>query len=784
MNDKYIPKNFETETAKKWDKEQVYKTDLSKEKKYILDMFPYPSGDGLHVGHVRIYTASDILARYFRMKGFGVFHPMGWDAFCLPAENAAIKMKKNPMDIVPQNIANFKRQMKMLGFSYDWDNELSTTDPKYYKWTQWLFIQFFNAGLLYKKLTPVYYCMNCRTGLAEEEVLSDGTHERCGYEITRKTLPQWIFKITKYADKLLESIDHLDWPDGIKKMQRYWIGKSEGINIKFKINTDQIGVKNKKFTPQSWVKSITVFTTRPDTVFGATALIIAPEHKLVSEILNNKSLTNVDKNLIKKYVDDAKKKADLARSDLEKDKSGIFTGLYSINPVNNKKIPVYIADYVIGWYGHAAVMLVPDCDKRDFKFAKKHNLEIIKVINRENYNEAFTENGEIIVTDEIKNFFSNDKLFKKPINSTEFKKLISKKLEEKGIGKISFQYKIRDWIFSRQRYWGEPIPMVFCESCASRKILYKGLSKGSENIENLCGWFPVSEQELPIKLPHVESYKPGMLGESPLSKIKDWVNTICPNCKSEAVRETDTMPNWAGSCWYFIRFTDCKNENKAWDEKKAEKLLPVDWYLGGAEHAVLHLLYSRFWVKALKDINLLKIDEPFTKLNNVGMVLAEDKRKMSKSFGNIINPDEVVHDFGADTLRVYEMFMAPFSQEVAWSTKNVQGSYRFLKKIWHLILNDDKQTDDEKKENKIVLSKLNETILKVGQNIEDIKFNTAISFMMEFINTWESNGKLSKENIKKFLIILSPFAPFITDELWQKQFNEKKSIHLEKWPSV
>ena len=625
--------------------------------------------------------------------------------------------------------------MKLLGLSYDWDKEFSTTDPEYYKWTQWLFIQFFKAGLLYKKSTPVYYCSFCKTGLAEEEVLASGKHERCGNDITRKTIPQWIFRITLYADELLEDLDNLDWPDGIKKMQRNWIGKSEGMEISFKLENLKL-------------KNIKVFTTRPDTIYAVTAIIIAPEHELVEEI--------EDEN-IRKYVEKSKKKLDLARTDLDKDKTGIFSGLYAENPVNKEKIPIWIADYVVGWYGYGAIMFVPGVDKRDLEFAKKYNLPIKK---HENNN---------------------------------------KKIDYKKLGKKNTQYKLRDWNFSRQRYWGEPIPMVFCKKCKD--------------------WLPIDEKDLPLKLPYLKSYGQGKHGQSPLAEVKEWVNTKCPNCNGDAVRETDTMPNWAGSCWYFLAFSFWNQEktklqilnNKSqinyksqiqnskslefrnsnlfgtWNLKFSASIkdwLPVDWYLGGAEHAVLHLLYARFWVKALHKLKLLDIKEPFDRLRNVGIVIAQDKRKMSKSFGNIINPDDIIKEYGADTLRITEMFMAPFSQEIIWSTQALQGAYRFLKRVWQIINDPNKIASDSKNEDSNVLIELEKTLEHIENSISKVKFNTGVSFLMEFLNSWEKGGKLTKENIKKFLIILSPYAPFITEELWTTVFKEKKSIHLSEWPKM
>jgi leucyl-tRNA synthetase len=811
MGKKYQPKEFEEKWQKVWEKEKIYQTPPleekdKKDKKYILAMFPYPSGAGLHVGHVRIYTGTDVLARFFRMQGFKVLHPMGWDAFGLPAENAAIKAKKNPMDLVPRNIENFKRQMKMLGFSYDWDKEFSTTDPSYYQWTQWLFIQFFKMGLLYKKEMPIYYCPYCKTGLAEEEVLPNNTHERCGKEVERRTLPQWVFKITAYAKRLLEDLKDLDWPEGILQMQKNWIGRSEGAEIKFKIDEN---------------KFIKVFTTRADTLYGVTALVVAPEHWLIEEIKDQKfKIENKKLKEILEYVEQAKKKMDLVRTDLAKEKTGVDTTLKATHPLTSEKIPIWVADYVLGWYGEGAVMVVPAHDERDYQFAKKFNLPIkVVVLPKENskfkiQNEwkkgAFVDYGYLVNSGE----FSG-------LESKEAIKKITEKLEKLGLGKKAVAYKLRDWIFSRQRYWGEPIPMVYCESCAKKGItywqskLYRNEIKEKEELnqkktpeektenKNLAGWFPLEEKDLPLKLPYVSSYEPTETGESPLSNIESFVKTTCPNCGGPAKRETDTMPNWAGSCWYFLAFplwgkgvegqslahTSIRRENFDFLIKNYGDWLPVDWYLGGAEHAVLHLLYSRFWVKALYDLGLLNFKEPFLRLRNVGMVLAEDNRKMSKSFGNVINPDDVVSEYGADALRLYEMFMAPFSQEIAWSTKALQGCYRFLKRVWEIYQSQYQEASSKYQEDKNLVSKLNKTIKKVTDDVSHIKFNTAIAAMMEFVNEWEKalNVKHSTLNVneaKKFLQILAPFTPFLTEEIWREIFVEKTSIHLSSWPKA
>lgn len=784
---KYIPTQFEQKWVEQWDKEHVYKTDepnTKKGKKYILDMFPYPSGAGLHVGHPKGYTATDILARFYRMNEFAVLHPMGWDAFGLPAENAAIKAKKNPIDMVPDNISNFKRQMKMLGFSYDWDHEFSTTDPSYYKWTQWLFIQFYKMGLLYKKNTPINFCPFCKTGLAEEEVLPDGTHERCGNAITKKDLPQWIFRITTYADRLIDDLKLLEWPPGILEMQKNWIGRKEGINITYKIKeTDS---------------EITCFTTRPDTNFGATFIVVAPEHQFVKDILSGKiqnaNITDQVKQKIQEYVESTKAKSEIDRMAEGRKKTGVFTELYAINNLNGKKIPVWISDFVLVNFGTGAVVGVPAHDLRDYEFAKEMNLEIIRVVvGKDGDTSEITSEKQVqeedgtIINSEFLNGMDIHEATKKMIDH----------LEEKGYGKKIVTYHLRDWIFSRQRYWGEPIPMVHCKACEEKKITawtkdknekFNHLISGVEN--QMYGWFPIEDSTLPLELPYVQSYEPTDTGESPLSRIESFVQATCPNCGGEAKRETDTMPNWAGSCWYFLRFPDAHNDQEAWSKQKLNKWMSVDWYVGGAEHAVLHLLYARFWMKALQDLGLVDQPEPFMRLRNVGMILAEDHRKMSKSWGNVINPDDIVKEYGADSLRTYEMFMAPFSQEIPWSTNSLQGVYRFLIRVWNIynsITNEELRITNEDKE---LVSKLNKTIDKVSKDIEEIKFNTAVASMMEFLNMWEDKMRiqqksvLSLENMKKFLQILSPFAPFMTEELWREVLGETSSIHRSVWPQV
>ncbi len=749
MSFKYLPAKFEEKWISEWDKQKTYKApkpDAKHKKQFVFPMFPYPSGAGLHVGHVRIYTGTDVIARFYRMNQYAVLQPMGWDAFGLPAENAAIKAKKNPMDMVPHNIATFKNQMKSLGLSFDWDREFATTDPAYYRWTQWLFIQFYNMGLLYKKNAPINFCPFCKTGLSEEEVLPNGTHERCGNRIEKKDLPQWLFKITSYADRLLEDLEGLDWPKGILDMQRNWIGKKEGINIDFQI----VG----------YDKKITVFTTAP-TNWGASFLVLAPEHNVVKDIINGKF--NADKQIIveiKKYVRQASEKSEVDRMNEGREKTGVFSGIYVKNHVTNKNIPVWISVFVLTDVGTGAIQACPGHDVRDFEFAKKFNLPIPRVVVGSDGNKGPIERADQVIDKSTPGTMINSDF----LNGLSYKEGLQKTMdyfEEKGWGKRVATYHLRDWIFSRQRYWGEPIPMIECKS---------------------CGWVPVPEDQLPVELPYVKSYEPSGTGESPLAAIKEWVNVACPKCGKPAKRETDTMPNWAGSCWYFLRFADPKNEKQAWSKEAMKEWMPTDWYLGGAEHAVLHLLYARFWIKALYDVKLLEFKEPFLRLRSVGMILAEDHRKMSKSLGNVINPDDVVAEYGADTLRVYEMFMAPFSFEVSWSTEALQGAYRFMTRIWKLF--GDKNRIQEK-ENADLTGKLQKTIEKVSNDIPDLKFNTAIAAMMELLNEWEKPGNaLTNTQAKSFLQILAPFIPFTAEELWHTLFGEKNSIHLSDWPTV
>lgn len=796
---RFDPSTFEDDIRDYWEKEQVYVTvepSSEREKEYILAMFPYTSGDGVHTGHARIYTGTDVLARFYRMQGKAVLHPTGWDAFGLPAENAAIKKKTNPRTIVPQYIANFKRQFKNLGISYDWDKEINTTDPRYYGLTQQLFILFFKHGLLYKKDTPVYYCPFCKTGLAQEEVEGNGTHERCGNEVERRNLPQWIFRIREYAESLLDGLEGLDWPRGILEMQKNWIGRKEGMNITYPIDGTN--------------EEVTCFTTRADTQYGATFIVLAPEHSLTQKMVAGdvKIPADASRKDIETYVKTALRKTERERMAEEKKKTGVFTGLYAVNRLNGEKLPVWISDFVLVNVGTGAVVGVPAHDKRDYEFAASFDIPVKRVVvgpdgNKDNVRsieDVFEGEGDVVNSDSLDEL-TTEQAYEK----------IAGLLEDKAWGTQETTYHLRDWIFSRQRYWGEPIPMVYCQSCAKKKVSYWNsdktdkrdlrLSKGpngkdfesfiNDIEERMYGWFPLSLDELPLELPDIESYEPTETGASPLSHVKNWVETTCPECAGIAVRETDTMPNWAGSNWYFLAFPMAQAiaggrvDSEELFKGIVNKTMPVDWYIGGAEHAVLHLLYARFWMHVFHDLGLVKVREPFIQLVNVGMVQAEDGRKMSKSLGNVVNPDDVIDEYGADALRVYEMFMAPFGQEIAWSTQTLQGSYRFVRRIWQIYHSPAKMADSEKKEDKRLASELQRVIEKVSKDIPDVKFNTPISSMMEFLNMWEKGDtQLSKGHAKAFLKLLAPFAPYVTEKIWQDIFSEKGSIHNAQWPVV
>jgi len=727
----YNHKEIEKKWQEYWEKNNSYKTkeDSKNPKFYVLDMFPYPSGEGLHVGHPKGYVATDIVARVKRAQGFNVLHPMGWDAFGLPAENFAIKTGTHPEIVTAKNIANIKRQMKMIGFSYDWDREINTTDPEYYKWTQWIFLKLFEKGLAYKKLLPINWCPSCKTGLANEEVV-DGKCERCGAETTKKNIDQWVLKITDYADKLLEGLDEIDWPDKIKEMQKNWIGRSEGWEIKFLVNNS---------------KEVSVFTTRIDTLFGCTYLVLAPEHPLINE------LPIENKEEVLSYIEKAKNKSERDRISEVKDKTGVeLKGVTAINPINGAEIKVFIADYVLAHYGTGAVMAVPAHDERDFDFANKYDLEIIEVIDGKNKKEgeAFTEDGVLFNSS---NFDG--------LSSVEGREKIGEYLEKQGKAEKKINYKLRDWVFSRQRYWGEPIPIIHCPH---------------------CGMVTVPESELPLKLPHVDKYQPTGTGESPLAAIYDWVNVKCPKCGGDAKRETNTMPQWAGSCWYYLRFLDNKNDKEIFSKEIEKKWMPVDLYVGGAEHAVLHLLYSRFWHKFMYDIGVVSTKEPFYKLRNIGLILAPDGQKMSKSKGNTISPDVIVDEFGADTLRCYEMFMGPFDQAIQWNEQGVKGVNRFLSKAWDTILfcKENKESSAE------VIAAVHRLNKKVSDDLSKMKFNTPISSFMEFFNfVSERKEEFGKPEIERILKLLSPFTPHLCEELWSLIGN-KESILLEKWPEA
>ncbi len=703
----------------------AYDNDKTKKPVYVLDMFPYPSGAGLHVGHPEGYTATDIFCRFLRMNDYNVLHPMGWDAFGLPAENYAIETGTHPRISTDKNITRFKKQIQSLGFSYDWDREIDTTDPEYFKWTQWIFLQLFKKGLAYEAKIPVNWCPELKTVLANEEVI-DGKSERGGHPVVKMPMRQWMLKITAYAEELLNDLEIVEWSEPIKLMQRNWIGKSSGADVNFQI-------KDK-------TEKIKVYTTRPDTLFGATYMVLSPEHALVERITTESQVAAV-----KKYQETASHKSDLERTELAKDKTGVFTGAYAINPVNKKEIPIWISDYVLMSYGTGAIMSVPAHDQRDYEFAKKFDLPIVQVISGGNIeNEAHEGDGELINSD-----------FLNGLRVKDSKKKMTDWLEENNLGKYAVNYKLHDWVFSRQRYWGEPIPIIHCEK---------------------CGLVPVPEDQLPVTLPEVEKYEPTGTGESPLANIEEWVNTTCPKCGAAAKRETNTMPQWAGSSWYHLRYADPHNNEKLIDPEKEKYWLPVDVYVGGAEHAVLHLLYARFWHKVLYDIGAVSSKEPFIKLHNQGMILGEDGEKMSKSRGNVINPDDVVKEYGADSLRLYEMFMGPLEQQKPWNTHGVEGVYRFLQKVWRLVQRDFSENQDadvEKARHKM--------IKKVTEDVKNFRFNTAISAMMIFTNEAQSKSA-TRDDIEALLKCLSPFAPHLAEEIWQNIGN-KTLICQEKWPT-
>ena len=778
---KYPFSEIEPKWQKFWDENKTFKVTedekYPKEKRmYVLDMFPYPSAAGLHVGHPEGYTATDIYCRYLRMNGYNVLHPMGYDAFGLPAENYAIKTGTHPKITTNENIKHFTQQIKSLGFSYDWDRCVSTCEPEYYKWTQWIFLQLYKKGLAYEAQTPINWCPSCQTGLANEEV-KEGRCERCHSQVTHKTIRQWMLKITDYADRLDKDLDSLDWPESVKLMQHNWIGKSTGAEVTFT-------VADKDGKPTD--KNLTVYTTRCDTLFGATYMVVSPEHKIVPEITTAEQKTSVEA-----YIEAAAKKSDLERTDLNKDKTGVFSGSYAINPVNGKLIPIWIADYVLISYGTGAIMAVPAHDTRDWDFAKKFNLPIIEVLKSEVdvQKQAWTEDGVHVNSEFLNGLNKKDAIAK----MLEF-------LEEKKIGKKAINYKLRDWVFSRQRYWGEPIPLVHCPT---------------------CGTVPVPEEELPLRLPEVKSYQPTGTGESPLAAIDSWVNCKCPKCGGNAKRETNTMPQWGGSCWYYLRYLDPHNEKQFCSPEAEKYWMPVDLYIGGAEHAVLHLLYARFWHKVLYDLGVVSTKEPFQRLVNQGMITSfayqrKDKTlvpvdevekrddgnfyekktgekleqvvaKMSKSLKNVVNPDDEVRDYGADSVRMYEMFMGPLTMSKPWSTQGIVGIHRFLEKVWAIS---EKPLSDIDITGKLADEKLisarktfAQTVKKVTADTASLNFNTAISQMMIFINEISKLDSVPKAMWQDFVKILSPYAPHLGEELWQKLGN-KESIAYAQWPVI
>ncbi|MBY0776195.1 leucine--tRNA ligase [Staphylococcus aureus] len=718
-----------------WDENKTFKTNdnLGQKKFYALDMFPYPSGAGLHVGHPEGYTATDIISRYKRMQGYNVLHPMGWDAFGLPAEQYALDTGNDPREFTKKNIQTFKRQIKELGFSYDWDREVNTTDPEYYKWTQWIFIQLYNKGLAYVDEVAVNWCPALGTVLSNEEVI-DGVSERGGHPVYRKPMKQWVLKITEYADQLLADLDDLDWPESLKDMQRNWIGRSEGAKVSFDVDNTEGKVE--------------VFTTRPDTIYGASFLVLSPEHALVNSIT-----TDEYKEKVKAYQTEASKKSDLERTDLAKDKSGVFTGAYATNPLSGEKVQIWIADYVLSTYGTGAIMAVPAHDDRDYEFAKKFDLPIIEVIEGGNVEEAaYTGEGKHINSGELDGL-ENEAAITKVIQL----------LEQKGAGEKKVNYKLRDWLFSRQRYWGEPIPVIHWEDGTMTTV---------------------PEEELPLLLPETDEIKPSGTGESPLANIDSFVNVVDEKTGMKGRRETNTMPQWAGSCWYYLRYIDPKNENMLADPEKLKHWLPVDLYIGGVEHAVLHLLYARFWHKVLYDLAIVPTKEPFQKLFNQGMILGEGNEKMSKSKGNVINPDDIVQSHGADTLRLYEMFMGPLDAAIAWSEKGLDGSRRFLDRVWRLMVNEDGTLSSKivTTNNKSLDKVYNQTVKKVTEDFETLGFNTAISQLMVFINECYKVDEVYKPYIEGFVKMLAPIAPHIGEELWSKLGHEE-SITYQPWPT-
>ncbi|QJS98397.1 leucine--tRNA ligase [Dolosigranulum pigrum] len=729
-------KSIEKKWQQFWEAHETFKTgdDEQKEYFYALDMFPYPSGQGLHVGHPEGYTATDIIARMKRAQGYNVLHPIGWDAFGLPAEQYALDTGNDPAEFTNKNIDTFRQQIKSLGFSYDFAREVNTTDPTYYKWTQWIFKKLYEHGLAYQAEVAVNWCPALGTVLANEEVI-DGKSERGGHPVYRKPMKQWILKITAYADRLLEDLELVDWPENIKEMQRNWIGKSKGANVTFKVADSD--------------ETFDVFTTRPDTLFGATYAVLAPESPIVKAIVTEEQAEAVDA-----YIKQAAKKSDLERTDLNKDKSGVFTGAYAINPVSGEKMPIWVADYVLDSYGTGAIMSVPAHDERDFEFAQKYDLPIVPVIEGFNVAEgAYTEDGLHINSDFL-NGLNNEDAIKKMVDY----------LQEHELGEEKASYRLRDWLFARQRFWGEPIPVIHWEDGTTTTV---------------------PEEDLPLELPKTDHIKPSGTGESPLANIEDWVNVTDPETGLKGKRDTNTMPQWAGSSWYFLRYIDPRNPDQLADPEQLKKWLPVDLYIGGAEHAVLHLLYARFWHKFLYDLEIVPTKEPFQKLYNQGMILGEGNEKMSKSKGNVVNPDDVVEQYGADTLRLYEMFMGPLDAAIAWSEEGLEGARKFLDRVWRLYINENNQLSEKivEKANKNLEVVYNQTVQKVTEDYEALSFNTAISQLMIFINAAYKEDSLPLDYMRGFVKLLAPIAPHVGEELWHKLTGSEDSISYETWPT-
>ena len=735
MSVPYNHKAIESKWRKHWEEKPVNVNDGKKPKYYCLDMFPYPSGNGLHVGHWRGYVISDVWSRYKMLQGYYLIHPMGWDAFGLPAENYAIKTGQHPAISTKQNVDNIKRQINEIASIYDWDMEVNTTDPDFYKWTQWIFVKMFKEGLAYEKEFPINWCPSCKTGLANEEV-TNGVCERCGTAVTKKNLRQWMLRITKYADRLLADLDKLDWPEKVKKMQSDWIGKSYGAEVEFPVEgTDE---------------KITVYTTRPDTLYGATFMVLAPEHALAAGLA-----TEETKEAVEKYIYDSSMKSNVDRLQ-DKEKTGVFTGSYALNPLNGAKVPIWLSDYVLADYGTGAIMCVPAHDDRDFEFATKFNIPIIQVIAKdgkeiEHMTEAYTEAAGTMINSGEWN----------GMESSVLKKEAPMMIEERGIGRKTVNYKLRDWVFTRQRYWGEPIPIVHCPK---------------------CGNVPVPEEDLPLRLPDVESYEPTGTGESPLAAIEDWVNCKCPVCGADAKRETNTMPQWAGSSWYFLRYVDSHNDKELVSKEKADKYLPVDMYIGGVEHAVLHLLYSRFYTKFLYDIGAVDFDEPFQKLFNQGMITGKNGIKMSKSKGNVVSPDDLVRDYGCDSLRMYELFVGPPELDAEWDDRGIDGVYRFITRFWKLVT---ENKDKDVKPTKEMLKVRHTMVHTITQRLESFSLNTVVSGFMEFNNKMielaKREGGIDKETLETAVILLAPFTPHLSEELWE-QLGHTESVFKNEWP--